>query len=451
MLSFDDVIPSLVRICEQEANFTALKRACVVRDLKGRVRLVIEPRDGEPDVDIDGLETRLSDELGGYLASPILSTRGSKETARLANNLFDRAQNWPSSWPDSYEHPITGTSTPLTGNLWSAYQRFLAKETWLEPQQVTAPWPLITKAPAIISFYSFKGGVGRTLLVGAMAWHLAREGKRVAVLDLDLEAPGLSVLLSGGGSRGILDFIIDHIATGKTSALSDYHGAASALGDNDGGNIDVFSAGRMNWEYLEKLARLDFAAVGPDDHRESPTSAALGALLREIKRELQPDFILLDSRSGLHDLGGLSLHALSHVDVLVARAGEQNYQGLSLTLQALERRRAKDDFRCVIAHTMAPLREDSPLGREERLLFRERCHQLFSEHVYPSIFTEDDIPAVEGQDAHFPYVVPYHPELERIPELGSKLEPVIFSESFTALRHRILELCVREEEQQADG
>lgn len=44
---------------------------------------------------------------------------------------------------------------------------------------------------SIITFYSYKGGVGRTMAVANIAVLLARKGLRVLVVDWDLEAPGL--------------------------------------------------------------------------------------------------------------------------------------------------------------------------------------------------------------------------------------------------------------------
>ena len=43
----------------------------------------------------------------------------------------------------------------------------------------------------IITFYSYKGGTGRTMALADVAWILASNGKRVLVVDWDLEAPGL--------------------------------------------------------------------------------------------------------------------------------------------------------------------------------------------------------------------------------------------------------------------
>src|SRR5690349_22743617 len=43
----------------------------------------------------------------------------------------------------------------------------------------------------IVTFYSFKGGTGRTMALANVAWILAINGKRVLAVDWDLEAPGL--------------------------------------------------------------------------------------------------------------------------------------------------------------------------------------------------------------------------------------------------------------------
>jgi len=47
----------------------------------------------------------------------------------------------------------------------------------------------------ILAFYSFKGGVGRSMAVLNLAYSLAAKGRHVLVLDMDLEAPGLSGFL----------------------------------------------------------------------------------------------------------------------------------------------------------------------------------------------------------------------------------------------------------------
>ncbi|MFO7145332.1 ATPase, partial [Arthrospira sp. PCC 8006] len=59
--------------------------------------------------------------------------------------------------------------------------------------QLSQPEPRI---PRTVTFYSFKGGVGRTTALIHVAWILAMRGRKVVAVDLDLEAPGLSTAFS---------------------------------------------------------------------------------------------------------------------------------------------------------------------------------------------------------------------------------------------------------------
>jgi hypothetical protein len=75
----------------------------------------------------------------------------------------------------------------------------------------------------IITFYSYKGGTGRSMALANVAWILASQGKRVLVMDWDLEAPGLhryfypflvdQDLLS---SEGVIDFVIKFATAAAT-------------------------------------------------------------------------------------------------------------------------------------------------------------------------------------------------------------------------------------------
>src|SRR5687768_15714452 len=70
----------------------------------------------------------------------------------------------------------------------------------------------------IVTFYSYKGGTGRSMMLANVAWILASNGLRVLVIDWDLEAPGLHRYfrpflldnrLVSSSSRGVIDFVRD--------------------------------------------------------------------------------------------------------------------------------------------------------------------------------------------------------------------------------------------------
>jgi MinD-like ATPase involved in chromosome partitioning or flagellar assembly len=435
-MTFDDIISNVVTLCEGHPGFAALARACLVHDLAGRVHLVVEPGAAAPSCDLEALAELLARRLGLYFAGPILSTAGPREERRVAHAILEQSTEWPRMWDTSTGDPITGIPVPR-GKNWRALQRLVSKQAWLSAQPVDPPWPLAAANPAVVSFYSFKGGVGRTTLLAAAARTLAARGHRVVAVDLDLEAPGLGTFLGVETERGVLDFVVDYLITGIPD-LARCTGAARALGDDIGSRVEVIPAGRLGWMFVEKLGRLDFATGGLESS-ESPVGAALQALLEAVRNQLKPDYILIDSRAGLHDLGGLSLHALAHVDVLVARATRQNLLGLEIALQAIGRRKSPEALRrLLVAHTFAPRREERDSPTSEEVDFRQQVHELFGAHIY----AEDAAEARDADDApHFPRPIFQHADLERTSTLEAVPAEILDGDDFRRLCDRLVELC----------
>jgi len=431
-VTFDHVLPTLVRVCEGTTGFVELARACVVRDLRGRVRLVLDPDPAKPALDLGALEDALKRELHGYFAPPIWSTNATaKDEARLAGKLFESGRAEP--WSSTYDDPVTGATSVPSRAKWYRYERRLSKQEWLEPATAKPPWD-IGSGPGIVTFYSFKGGIGRTTALVACAWQLARQGKRVVVLDLDLEAPGVGVLLGVRTSRGLVDLIIDHLATGKVD-LSDAVGDAAALG-KDAPLVHVVPAGMLGPEYLEKLARLDFVGGHPGDDGDrsmSPLEHAMRAILMKL-RSLRPDYVLIDARAGLHDLAGLSLHRFAHVDVLCGRTGEQTYQGLELSVDMLARRKGLDRLEAVVVQTMVSP-EGLPDAVADEAEFLDKSYGWFRDHVYTK--AGGLVIAKEDAGQHRPVVVRYDSALQRFASLTS-IERSFFAPSYEALLDRIL-------------
>lgn len=442
MVSFDDVLPTLARVCDTWDGRAAVARWCVVRDLRGRVRLVIEPVSRRLEATRqDDLERRLEDALRGYFVPPVWSTDAPGERGRLARALREQATE---SWEDpSYEDVATGERRTAAG-VWSLWEKRVSKVEWLERASLP-PWPLVRQKPPIVAFYSFKGGVGRTTALAACAWQWAAAGQRVAVVDLDLEAPGLGTLMEAATPRGVIDFIVDHVACGAAT-LDGVWAPAHACRDQ-ATNIQVFPAGQLTRNFVEKLARLDFAEttdVAPEGNG-GPAAQALRAMLKLVAaQEPAPNVILLDARAGLHDLAGLSLAGLAHVDVLFCRANEQGYQGLDLTLDILVRRRSASGLLPVIVRAMAPP-PGTPEDMAESEEFATRVQEMFRERVYGGKSAEDTT-----SDAHVPCSLHLDLSLQRFVSLADRRE-TLFGQGFAALRERIEELCEPDEGEAGEG
>lgn len=451
MISFDKVVPALVRAVQGHPSFAAVEQICLVRDLRGCVRLAIDPG-GDPH-DFGALADTISGALEGYFCPPILTKNDRSVLFRsFVTKVFEQASPWPSHWPATVTDELTGEASEVDREKWVVLERVISKHSWLLEGEGHPPWLLRRQTPAIIAFYSFKGGVGRTTLVGVVAWHLAKAGHKVTVVDLDLEAPGVGVLLGAETDRGVVDYIIDHSAIQR----NDLHGCASqvrTLDDDINKMITVVPAGNMSWNYLEKLGRLDFVgtrvAAGGTKAEKSPTLQALEALLKAVKKQHEPDYILVDSRAGLHDIGGLSLHDLSHIDVLVGRASTQNYEGMKLTLAALATRKRGIDQRFVVVHSMAPSAAREQTRRDEIAQFRERMYEIFQDHIYSR--DEGDDPSLDDDGApHFPHVLTRHEDLESMSSLTPAHAGVVFSQEYEGLVAGICEMCAPETDTEAE-
>ncbi len=375
--------------------------------------------------------------LGKYFAPPILSAASGGDARRLAKHLLDQSEGeWPAAWPQAFNNVLGGAETPIdTKSRWTGIERTIGKEAWLTTTPPKPPWALVKgRTPAIVTFHSFKGGVGRTTLLAAYAIRLASgtHPRRVAVVDLDLEAPGIGLLLGADTERGVIDVLVDHIATGDIDLQGS--GAPTQIDRTIDSQITVFPAGRPDDVYLQKLARLDFSSTEPG--KENPVGAALASMLKSMKAKY--DVILLDSRAGLHDLAGMSLHGLAHVHVLVFRGTKQHLTGLGQTLRVLGSQEAS---KLVLVETMLPNDEKLFLSHRERT--RGQVYELLCEHVYPD---EDPPQLVDIGEPHDVVSVHRREWLDGIDSLAGHLDSVLQDDDLREVRRRIDDECALESE-----
>ena len=111
----------------------------------------------------------------------------------------------------------------------------------------------------ITTFYSFKGGVGRTMALVNTAVALALRGRRVLVVDFDVEAPGLDtfdVLRPREEVPGIIDFVAEYVKSGKAPDVAGYIGDCPDIGE-EGGKLWIMPSGRID-TYAATLGQIDW-------------------------------------------------------------------------------------------------------------------------------------------------------------------------------------------------
>lgn len=192
-----------------------------------------------------------------------------------------------------------------------------------------------------IAFYSYKGGVGRSLLVANAARFLGMLGKRVVALDLDLEAPGLHYKLGRAPSAnskptiagGAVPYLVAALKGEKPSLLKE-HTIELPLPESSGGSLRLMPAGpaprREYWADLKTLReklRLD-----------DPSGMGVAALLdlhSHIEEELKPDYLLIDARTGVTEIGGLATTALADCVVCMTVLNQESLEGTIAIMESL--------------------------------------------------------------------------------------------------------------------
>ena len=178
----------------------------------------------------------------------------------------------------------------------------------------------------VTTFYSFKGGVGRTMALVNAAVTLALRGRRVLVVDFDIEAPGLDtfdVLRPREEVPGVIDFVTRYLESGQAPNAADFIGECPAIGEQ-GGGLWIMPSGR-NETYAANFNQVDWGALY-DRHD--------GYLLFEDLKEqwnqiLEPDYVLIDSRTGHTDTSGICTRQLPDSVVVFFFPNEQNLRGLT--------------------------------------------------------------------------------------------------------------------------
>jgi cellulose biosynthesis protein BcsQ len=405
---FREVQPELERVLRQETWLGADHEVTVLRDIDGRVRLMVgSPTAGQdPDPEASHrqlLENKLRAALGPWLGDHTPIWQQPAAPHAVAELILRDRRPW---------------SAP--GVPWAAFQldRHVARHGWVGDLPWSPPWPLADAdagvAPPVWVFFSQKGGVGRTTAVGATASFLARRGLRVLVVDLDLEAPGLGHLLvqTGPGDAGVIDLLtgpeddLDVRAREALKEVSEPHLVGA-------GGLSVVPAGYVDEDYLRMLARLDLQGAGDAEAAVARLRRVL-VVLRDVAR---PDLVILDARAGFHDVGGIAVAALAHGVVFFGRANEQSWHGLRSVARVTAglSRDADDDAEVwlQVVHSHAPESEPTPEHRE----FQDRSWSIFCEEGY---YRENSPDVSDRSRPHFPVAVPWD---SRLRSAGGAITP----------------------------
>jgi hypothetical protein len=190
------------------------------------------------------------------------------------------------------------------------------------------------------TFYSYKGGVGRSLLLANYAHFLSRSGQNVVAIDLDLEAPGLHFKFDVAGAvrGGVVDFAARLLDRASPPPSVDEYLVPVKTSDTDTngvGRIELLPAGSApSTEYNDLLFQVLASQFAP---RGMTMGRILGRLLEAVRSE-RPDaqFVLIDSRTGITETGRLAIGDMKpHTVICMLLPNDENRKGAGGVIRGL--------------------------------------------------------------------------------------------------------------------
>jgi MinD-like ATPase involved in chromosome partitioning or flagellar assembly len=170
----------------------------------------------------------------------------------------------------------------------------------------------------IISIHSFRGGTGKSNTAANLAALLAAKGKRVGVIDTDIQSPGIHVLFGLAGSQ-ITHSLNDYLWGRCTIEEAAHDVSGQLLGPGSPGRLFLIPSSIQAEEIVNVL-------------REGYDVGLLTEGLRSLLSTLALDVLLIDTHPGLNEETLFSI-AISHTLLVIMRPDQQDYEGTGVTVE----------------------------------------------------------------------------------------------------------------------
>ena len=166
------------------------------------------------------------------------------------------------------------------------------------------------------------------------------------------------------------------------------------------GNLYLVSGGKLNDEFLLKLARIDSQELVGENLKKN-----LVQLLKDCCEALKDsggiDYILIDSRAGFHDMAGVVTAQIPHGIVLFGKDSFQSWFGIQQTVRTIATSQADKPFAIMVDSACGV---NGIVSEEEKERFRQKSYEVFCSEYYDN----DMQPGIRAsREAHDPVFVRY--------------------------------------------
>lgn len=379
-----------------------LQEVTIIRDVNGRLAFLVDAAGPIAEEDLVQLKSILKTGLGNYFQGNIyVKHNRNNDLIEMVILEVERLR-----WEYEQREHVK----------WYVLERAIAKKAWVElsnGEEAVWPFEMAQKGemPKVITFYSFKGGMGRTTALAAVALCMAQQGKNVLAIDTDIEAPGLATIFLSEEEekKGTVDYMLEAAVVPEGESIN-MSGMISQINDpvlleNIPGKLFIIPAGTVDAEYLQKLARIDFQDTVPGNLKKQITRL-ISEAVDTIGQICKIDYVLLDSRAGFHDMGGVVTAQIPHGVVLFGKDSRQSWQGMEMVLRSISFSQKEKPFVAIVDSTCG---SSGVITAEEKNSFTSQSYVTCCEAYY-SVDEEQPGPEALGE-AHSPIFVPFAPAL----------------------------------------
>jgi len=377
--TYDTAILEFCKVLRDEGCLDIVEAGYFVRNAQGKIRLAIPANE----MDLQALSKKVYQRISPYAADLLESI----VPLHHDQNQGDAGISVPEivQFEDGAEIKIRVIDHRIGGRDW-----------------LSQPGEGDAAVPALV-FWSLKGGVGRTTALSVLAAELSRKSHNVLIIDLDLEAPGVSEQLLSHEQRpsyGVLDYLVEDAVGGDVaSVVSDIVGASTLV--QGAGLIHVCPAvGQLSVDnpagYVGKLFRSYFPA---GEKRLSDRIKSLISALCEINRY---DAVLIDARAGINEATAAALIGMDADVLMFGHNTPQTFSGYRFALAHLSRFVQMNGSEWRLRMKMVHAKCNARPADQAR--FRDSAYDLFSSWMYDGAgdFSFD----VNDADApHYPWLV----------------------------------------------
>ena len=192
----------------------------------------------------------------------------------------------------------------------------------------------------IVSIHSYRGGTGKSNTTANIATLLAAEGRRVGVVDSDIQSPGIHILF--GLDEAEMKHSLNDYLWGNCHIKETAHDVTPRLGEAIAGRVFLIPS---------SMKPTDIARV----LREGYNVHVLKDGIQELVKVLELDVLMIDTHPGLNEETLLSI-AISDALVIILRPDQQDYEGTGVTVDVARRLRVP---RMVLIVNKVPARFDA--------------------------------------------------------------------------------------------